>query len=1573
MKRRINWLTGGWILVVWLLVWQSGGPGLQARPFAETISFRQPDGTVIQLRGEGDEFHAVFETLDGYSVIFDAGRGAYCYARLAPDGSLESTGALVHRAQGQALGLTRHLRMSAVLRKQQVAERWQRWEAGMQVQPRWNALKAASRQEAPGGAGGEDGPQSSPGRVTTGLKVGLTLLVDFDDDPASIPQADIISFCNADNYTGYGNNGSVKEYFRDVSNGLLTYTNVVTIYIRIPNSLHPKSYYNDPTRDEGGAGNELIRDAVAIMKALPNYATTILPAFNALTVDGANQVIALNVFYAGGNGGVWSKGLWPHSWSLYNVGAQELSPGGKKLYRYQITNIGTSLSIATFCHENGHMLCGFPDLYDYDGDSTGGSGRYCIMGSAGSSTNPSQVCAYLKASAGWATITDWSSSSRLTARLKASAGTNFNRFYRYLKPGTPTEYFIMENRQRAARDLALPGAGILIWHVDELGDHNNQSLAPNSTHSNYELTLVQADNRWDFQNDRNTGDIYDPYYSGNASPSYRNVFSDTTTPNANWWSGALSGLRLRDFSALGDTMSCTVGDGDVYMAREAEAATLVAPASVFSDPAASQGQYIASPTASAGTATFSFQAPVAGTYYIWCRVRATNAAQNSWNVSADAGAQDTFDAAEGAFSAAWQWVMLNGRGGTGVPLTVNPRSFALSAGAHTLVFRALDAGAQLDRILITTDPVYVPNDAMPTIVGQPAGATVVAGLSAVLTITASGGPELNYQWLSNGVSLAGATNANLTFANAQPAVSANYAAVVANIFGAVTSQVAVLTVVPVPARWAAFNDHYAGSGTHSNATAWNPYGTTGGAPGNNGPLRDIVTGATLPVTLNVTNANVTAGQTSGAPLPGTPAYNAFNGFVDFGSGSADHALLLDGNAVVAHRLSGLNPARRYTLIATAARGGSGGTAPNYYSNRWTRVELADADSFTAAHTPGVLTSTQVGTDLAANQAAFNSGVNTNGALVVWDNVNPGVNGELVLYSTRYTNTVPGGSSGGAPAYGLVALRVEESSLTDPPFVIADPPNQSVSAGAVASMLVSAAGHPAGYQWFKNNALVPGGTNAVLRFSQATTNDAANYFAVVTNAFGSATSRVATLTVTVPPGWVAYNDHAASGNTHVNATRWNIFGTAGGAPGSSGLLKDIVTGTNIATTLTIINNGGVAANSAGTPAVDSPAHAWFDRYVDFQGTPSPSAELSGAATTTYRFTGLDPSRRYDFRGTAVRGDPTYTNRWTQIDLVGAASFTNAHSAGTYTNGLATNQSAVNVGTAAGDVAGWDAIDPGPDGLIDVVSRQYTGAIPGGTANGTKSYAMTGFRLAEVILPVTIVTNPETQTVVSGSNAVFRVVARGSNPLTYQWRRDNVNIINATGSTLTLTNVQPGAAADYQVVIANSISAATSTVATLTVLEPPRILEQPVGRAVVQGSAAQLRVIAAGDPPLAYQWRLNNTNLVGRTNSVLAFASFQPADAGAYAAAVTGPGGVIVSSNAVLTLALRPGILQPELVAGKFSVSFASEIGVTYALKFKNSLADPSWQEAAVLGGTGLPLSLLDTNATVPTRFYRIELR
>ena len=60
---------------------------MAARFDGQIFTFTQPDGTPIQLRGWGDQYYAVFETLDGYTVAKNPGTGYWEVARLAPDGN----------------------------------------------------------------------------------------------------------------------------------------------------------------------------------------------------------------------------------------------------------------------------------------------------------------------------------------------------------------------------------------------------------------------------------------------------------------------------------------------------------------------------------------------------------------------------------------------------------------------------------------------------------------------------------------------------------------------------------------------------------------------------------------------------------------------------------------------------------------------------------------------------------------------------------------------------------------------------------------------------------------------------------------------------------------------------------------------------------------------------------------------------------------------------------------------------------------------------------------------------------------------------------------------------------------------------------------------------------------------------------------------------------------------------------------------------------------------------------------------------------------------------------------------
>jgi hypothetical protein len=86
-----------------------------------------------------------------------------------------------------------------------------------------------------------------------------------------------------------------------------------------------------------------------------------------------------------------------------------------------------------------------------------------------------------------------------------------------------------------------------------------------------------------------------------------------------------------------------------------------------------------------------------------------------------------------------------------------------------------------------------------TIATQPASLTVRNGEPATFTVTTLGGAgAVSYRWTKDGVNIAGATSASYTIASAKPSDNGSYAVTVSDTTGLVTSQNAILTVIPKP-------------------------------------------------------------------------------------------------------------------------------------------------------------------------------------------------------------------------------------------------------------------------------------------------------------------------------------------------------------------------------------------------------------------------------------------------------------------------------------------------------------------------------------------------------------------------------------------------------------------------------------------------------------------------------------------------------------------------------------------------------------------------------------------------------
>ena len=120
------------------------------------------------------------------------------------------------------------------------------------------------------------------------------------------------------------------------------------------------------------------------------------------------------------------------------------------------------------------------------------------------------------------------------------------------------------------------------------------------------------------------------------------------------------------------------------------------------------------------------------------------------------------------------------------------------------------------------------------------------------------------------------------------------------------------------------------------------------------------------------------------------------------------------------------------------------------------------------------------------------------------------------------------------------------------------------------------------------------------------------------------------------------------------------------------------------------------------------------------------------------------------------------------------------------------------------------------------------------------------------PPVISSQPQNQLLIPGNDVTFSVSAGGSAPLSYQWRKDNVNIDGATASSYTRPNVQAIDEGNYSVVISNAVGSATSDDALLAFIIAPTITVQPQSQTVGAGENVTLTVTATGAKPLTYQW-------------------------------------------------------------------------------------------------------------------------
>ncbi len=219
---------------------------------------------------------------------------------------------------------------------------------------------------------------------------------------------------------------------------------------------------------------------------------------------------------------------------------------------------------------------------------------------------------------------------------------------------------------------------------------------------------------------------------------------------------------------------------------------------------------------------------------------------------------------------------------------------------------------------------------------------------------------------------------------------------------------------------------------------------------------------------------------------------------------------------------------------------------------------------------------------------------------------------------------------------------------------------------------------------------------------------------------------------------------------------------------------------------------------------------------------------------------------------------------------------------------------------------------------------------------------------VYQPPTITTQPAaTQTVVAGQTATFSVVALGDPTPTYQWRRNGLNITNATGANLTLNNVSFDGGGSYTVVVSNPGGSITSSASILTVNPVAPVITSPAAVTAIVGRSFVFQVTSS-----ATTANYTATGLpAGLTlNAASGAISGIPTASGTFQVSVTATN-VTGSDTQTLTITVNP---PPPIINSAAAISGRVGVLFNFAVQAVNS--------PTAYSATGLPSGLTIAPAT-----------
>ncbi len=579
-----------------------------------TYTETQPDGTIIELRMNGDMYDNWISDLDGYTVIRDPSTGAYIYAEDDGKGGLQrSEESVAPHVQFHDDPLYEDQDMPILTRMKNKKNKTSRKKKGLRPFNRdcsnllcqenddfddatisEPTIDEASKRHLPSKGNGrlrgtgrnlQAVPPPVPmAGITTGTLRNLVVLIRFPDHSnRQLPsKSDIEILMNHVGPHPLCPSGSVRDVMLENSYGALSLESVVTDWIELDNT---EFYYAN------NATGRTSRIYGALRYALNYVDVNNMVDFSYFDADKDGHIDSITFLHSGYAAEFGGKDaanatennrIWSHKWTIQGPGGPFISKRGIRVTNYQLspalwrTSGSTIGRIGVIAHELGHFL-GLPDLYDTNGVGHG-IGKFGLMSSSwgwdNSQLYPPHLSAWSKYALGWLQAKEPRQGFN---QIEASEvkSTRIPQLYKITAGFPEGEFLLIENRQQIGYDSQLPQGGLAIWHIDytsALGGQRFKDSHKTEGHpwqegwprngKHYGISLMQADGLYELERGEGGSDRDDLYHAMGITTQLIPCINDDACqyPNTDsYQSGIVKRTHnyITDISVSGRIMSFT--------------------------------------------------------------------------------------------------------------------------------------------------------------------------------------------------------------------------------------------------------------------------------------------------------------------------------------------------------------------------------------------------------------------------------------------------------------------------------------------------------------------------------------------------------------------------------------------------------------------------------------------------------------------------------------------------------------------------------------------------------------------------------------------------------------------------------------------------------------------------------------------------------------------------------------------------------------------------------------------------------------------------------------------------------